>query len=157
MADEHPHARLLHDFYAAFARCDAEGMVACYHPEVRFSDPVFRDLRGDRAGGMWRMLCGRAADLEVEHSDVVADDQSGSAHWEAKSTFGATGRRVHNRIDASFRFDDGKIIEHHDTFDLWRWTRMALGPAGWLLGWSPMVQNKVRSQAGGQLDRFLSK
>ena len=62
-----------------------------------------------------------------------------------------------NRIDASFRFEDGKIIEHTDVFDLWAWSRMALGLPGVLLGWSPIVRNKVRGQAGGQLERFMSK
>jgi hypothetical protein len=61
---------------------------------------------------------------------------------------------VHNKIDASFRFRDGKIAEHTDDFDLYRWTRMALGPVGVLLGWSPLVKGQVRAQAKNQLARF---
>jgi len=145
---------LIQSFYDAFARRDAEAMVACYDGDVRFSDPVFPDLAGERAGNMWRMLCGRAADLEVEASAITADGATGSAHWEAWYTFSATGRKVHNVIDARFRFRDGKIVEHHDSFPLWKWTRMALGPAGVLLGWTPLVQKKVRSQAAAGLDAF---
>jgi ketosteroid isomerase-like protein len=147
-------AAVIASFYDAFGRRDAEAMVACYHPEVRFSDPVFLDLRGPHAGNMWRMLCERAADLEIEASDISADESSGRAHWEARYTFSATGRPVHNRIEARFRFEDGQIIEHRDAFPLWRWTRMALGPAGTLLGWSPLVQNKVRAQAAAGLAVF---
>ena len=40
---------------------------------------------------MWRMLCGRATDLRVEHSEVEAEGDEGSAHWEAYYTF-STGR-----------------------------------------------------------------
>lgn len=153
----HPHAVLIQSFYDAFARRDAEAMVACYHPQVHFSDPVFPDLQGQAAGDMWRMLCGRAQDLVIRSSNIQADDQTGSAHWDADYTFSATGRMVHNRIDAAFRFQDGKIIDHKDTFDLYAWTRMALGVSGILLGWTPMVQNKVRGQAAAGLAAFQKK
>jgi ketosteroid isomerase-like protein len=148
-----PNERLIHDFYTSFQKRDAAAMVACYHPQVRFSDPVFPDLRGARAGAMWRMLCGRATDLAIEFRDVAADGQRGSAHWDARYTYSATGRLVLNRIDAAFEFEGGKIIRHTDAFDLYRWARQALGPIGWLLGWSPPVQNKIRRTAGAALDK----
>ena len=150
------HAELIDRFYAAFAAQDAEAMIACYHPEVRFSDPVFPDLDAREAAGMWRMLCKRAKDFSLEHSDVKAEGDRGSAHWEARYVFSATGRQVHNVIDAEFRFADGKIIDHRDRFDFYRWSRQALGPAGLLLGWTPVVRNKVRAQARAGLDAFLS-
>lgn len=151
----HPHADLLERFYTAFGERDAETMVACYADDAKFSDPVFPDLDAKHVRGMWRMLCERGADLELEHSGIEADDTSGKAHWEARYTFSATGRKVHNIIDASFKLRDGKIIEHHDVFDFWRWSRQALGATGVLLGWTPMVKNKIRRVAGKQLDRYL--
>lgn len=153
----HPNAALVDQFYKAFAAGDAEAMVACYHPEIHFSDPVFMDLRGDRAGGMWRMLTSRAKDLKITHSNVTADHREGSAHWEADYTFGATGLPVHNVIDARFTFRDGKIIRHADTFDLYRWAGMALGLKGKLLGWLPPVQNGIRKKAAAGLDAWMSK
>jgi len=153
----HPHAELIETFYTAFAKHDGQAMADCYHPDVQFSDPVFTDLKGPRAGGMWKMLTGRAKDLEVEFSNVSADDDTGKAHWDASYTFSATGRHVDNHIDATFRFADGKIIEHRDVFDLWAWTRQALGLPGVLLGWSPIVQGKVRRTAGASLDAYMAK
>ena len=150
----HPHAGLIETFYSSFQKRDAEGMVACYHPEVVFSDPVFHELAGARACAMWRMLCERATELAVDYRDVRADDRSGSAHWEARYLFSATGRRVHNVIDATFEFRDAKIIRHADTFDLWRWAGMALGPRGKLLGWLPPVQRAIHDKAVGGLDAF---
>lgn len=151
----HPNAATIRDFYTAFQKRDAAAMAACYHPEVRFSDPVFPDLRGPRAGAMWQMLCERGADLVIEFRDVTADDQRGSAHWDARYTYSGTGRKVLNRIDASFEFDGGKIVGHTDRFDLYRWARQALGPVGLLLGWTPMVQNKIRRTAAVALDRHM--
>lgn len=143
----HPHEALLHRFYEAFQQQDAEAMAACYHPEVTFDDPVFQGLVGERAGNMWRMLCSRATDLEITFDAVTADDQTGQAHWEARYTFSPTGNPVHNVIDARFTFRDGLIASHRDTFDLWRWSRMALGVKGVLLGWAPPVQGAIRKQA----------
>jgi ketosteroid isomerase-like protein len=152
----HPNAQRIADFYAAFQRRDGAAMAACYHREVEFSDPVFPDLRGERAGAMWRMLCQRATDLEVAARDITADDTRGSAAWDARYTFGDTGRRVHNRITATFDFEDGLIRRHRDDFDLYRWARQALGPVGVVLGWTPLVRNKIRHTAGGALDRFVA-
>jgi ketosteroid isomerase-like protein len=153
----HPNAALLRDFYAAFGRRDAEGMIACYAPDVAFSDPVFPALRGDEARAMWRMLCERGKDLRVEASGIEADDTLGKAHWEAWYTFSATGQKVHNVIDATFGFRDGKIVRHADHFDLRRWAGMALGWKGKLLGWAPPLQGAIRRQADGGLRAYMRK
>jgi hypothetical protein len=104
---------------------------------------------------MWRMLCERGKDLKIEFRDIEADESTGSAHWEAWYTFSATGRRVHNIIDAHFEFKDGKIIRHRDSFSFWAWASQALGPMGRLLGWSGPVKNRVRAQAAKSLAAFL--
>ena len=104
---------------------------------------------------MWRMLCERGTDLEIAHSEVATEGERGSAHWVADYSFSATGRSVHNEIDASFVFSDGLIAEHTDSFDLWLWARQALGPVGVVLGWSPPVQNKIRGQARENLEAFM--
>jgi uncharacterized protein len=130
-------------------------MAACYGPDAEFSDPVFRDLRGGEVAGMWRMLCERATDLRIELGPVVADGDGGTARWEAWYTFSATGRPVHNVIDARFRFESGLIRRHVDRFDLYGWARQALGLRGVLLGWAPPVQHTIRAQARRSLDKFL--
>lgn len=150
-------AALITRFYEAFSQRDHATMAASYAPDAHFSDPVFPDLRGAKIGGMWRMLCELGTDLELTFSDVVGTEAGGSAHWEARYTFSATGKKVHNVIDATMKIRDGKIVEHVDGFDFYRWSRMALGVPGVLLGWTPLVRNKVRAQAGAQLDRFCHK
>ena len=132
-------------------------MNACYVADVVFEDPAFGELRGDEARGMWKMLCARAKDLQVNASDIDADDIRGRAHWEAIYTFSQTGRRVHNKIDASFEFRDGLIAVHRDRFDFWAWSRQALGAPGLLLGWTPFLRGKVRVQARSGLRRFLAE
>ena len=147
---------LIEKFYTAFQQKDYAGMIACYHSDVHFSDPVFTDLHGSQAKAMWHMLCERGKDLQVVFSDVEADERNGRAHWEATYTF-STGRKVHNIIDAALEFQDGLIIRHQDSFDLWRWTRMALGPTGLFLGWTPLIQNRIRQTALAGLEKFMAK
>jgi len=147
---------LITSFYEGFERKDHAGMAACHHPEIHFSDPVFLDLSGGEVRAMWHMLCERGTDLTVSFGDVRADDATGGAHWEARYTLTPGGREIHNVIDASFEFRDGLILRHRDDFDLWRWTRMALGPTGTLAGWSPPIQNKVRATAMSGLRRFMA-
>ncbi|MEL6344329.1 MAG: nuclear transport factor 2 family protein [Myxococcota bacterium] len=155
---KHPNEALLEQFYSAFQQRDASAMAACYHPTAaQFSDPVFTDLRDWQIGAMWQMLCERGTDLEISFSDIVADSTQGSARWEAKYTFTATGRTVHNIIRATFTFEDGHITAHQDTFKLWRWSRMALGVRGLLMGWMPPVQATIRRQAATSLERYIEK
>ena len=145
--------------YAAFARLDGAAMQACYAPDATFDDEVF-SLKGQaQIGGMWRMLCDTTKAKSMAHWKlVVSDITARSAHWEAHYLFSASGRLVHNKIDAAFTFDgNGLITTHRDRFDFWTWSRQALGARGLLLGWSSFLRNKVRAQAAAKLQRFLGK
>lgn len=151
------------DFYGAFARLDPDGMARCYADDAAFDDEVF-SLRGKReVMGMWRMLCDAVkdkgqGDWKLAWSGVAADGATGRAHWDAHYRFGATGRLVHNSIDAAFDFDDrGRIARHRDRFDFWAWSRQALGAPGVLLGWTPVLRNGVRRKADANLRRYLAR
>ena len=152
----HPNAQLITRFYEAFSKRDGLTMAACYHPEASFQDGAFI-LKGEQVGHMWRMLCERGKDLTLTYSDVVADDTTGSAKWEANYTFSATKRPVNNLIESSFTFRDGLIYTQNDVFDFWRWSRQALGAPGLFLGWSSFLQNKVRAQAMAGLAAWKPK
>lgn len=148
---------LITRFYEAFARRDGAAMAACYHPEARFSDPAFPNLRGAEIGAMWTMLCQRAQEFSLTFRDVQADAARGTAHWEAKYLFSKTGRHVHNIIEAEFAFKDGLIVAHDDRFSFWRWSRQALGLPGVLLGWSAFLRGKVQAEAAKGLAIFQKK
>jgi hypothetical protein len=106
---------------------------------------------------MWRMLAERGKDLEVSVRDIRADDNTGSAHWDARYTYSATGRKVLNRVDAHFQFQAGQIVVHHDIFNLWRWAAQALGPSGLLLGWSPIMRRAIQRNAQLTLDKYIAR
>ena len=144
--------------YAAFAKLDSDTMATCYADNAAFDDEAF-SLKGKvQVTGMWAMLCdatkAKGRDVwKLEYRDVTER----SAHWEATYRFSATGRMVHNVIEAEFDFDSaGLIVRQRDRFDFWRWSRQALGTPGLLLGWSPLLRNKVRATAAKNLERFLA-
>jgi SnoaL-like domain len=152
----HPHEELIEQFYTCFQQKDPAGMAACYHPDAVFSDPIFQTLKRERAVAMWQMLLGRAKDMKVIFSAIQADEQQGTAHWDAHYTYSATGHKVHNVVDASFRFQDGLILVHQDSFDLTKWAAQALGTSGRLLGWTPFMQQAIRSNAAKGLDAYIN-
>jgi ketosteroid isomerase-like protein len=147
--------RVITALYDALDRGAGEAMAILYAPEASFRDPAFGELSGEEAGDMWRMLTSRATDLDVELAEHDGDDESGSARWIATYTF-RTGRPVRNEIRASFRFRDGKIVEHVDRFSFSRWARQALGPSGWVLGLWPF-RLIVRRRARADLARFRAE
>jgi ketosteroid isomerase-like protein len=150
----HANVELINRFYTALSKLDGAGMAACYASDAMFSDPVFTELRNQEPGKMWRMLCQRGRDLTVVFDGVEATDTEGTAHWVATYTFAGTGNKVINDIRASFVFKDGKIVQHKDEFDLYKWARQALGLKGVLLGWTPIMQGAIRNQAATGLAAF---
>jgi len=153
----HPNEQLLHTFYTAFQQRDFKTMQSCYSDHAVFSDPVFTNLNATEVKAMWQMLCTKGKDLQLTFSGVSANHTTGTAHWEAHYTFGATGRKVINKISAQFVFEQGKIVGHQDSFNFYQWARQALGLSGLLLGWTPLMKNKVRSMARHSLNHFLEQ
>jgi uncharacterized protein len=145
---------LIRRLYEEFGQCNGAAMTACYAPDAHFRDPAFGDLEGAEVGAMWRMLTGRATDLEIELHEHDANEETGSAHWIARYTF-STGRPVVNDIQAKFCFADGLIADHVDDFNFRRWARQALGPAGNAVALLPPLRSKARSKALDQLEAFM--
>lgn len=141
-------------FYTAFAKLDYKTMQACYDDNAIFNDPVFGILHGEQIRTMWKMLCTNAKNFSLQFDDINADDEYGTCSWIANYTFSKTGRSVINKVKAHMRFVDGKIAEHTDQFDLYKWSRQAFGVSGWLLGWSGFMKNKIRYQALTNLNNF---
>jgi len=150
---------VIETFYNAFKNKDWETMIACYHEDVHFEDPAFGILKGDRACNMWRMLISsqKGKDFEMQYSNIHYSNNTGTAHWEAQYTFSQTGRKVHNKIDGTFEFKDGKIIKHIDDFNLRSWATQAMGLKGRLLGGTGFFKKKLNAQTNKLLDTFLEQ
>lgn len=161
MSDEE---QLVKVFYTCFQQRDWKGMLDCYHKDIFFYDPVFLNLEGPEVHAMWEMLLRNAKDLELNFSNIRMEPAAepstetyGSCNWVATYTFSQTGRRIVNKGKALFTFSEGKIAEHQDDWNFWKWIRQALGLPGILLGWTPMLQNKIRRQARKNLEKFMTR
>ncbi len=153
----HPNEQKIKGFYTHFNQRDAQKMANFYAKNVYFKDAVF-ELKDNEVNAMWQMLCQRAgADFKVSCKNIKASDTEGSAEWEAFYTFSQTGKKVHNRIKAHFLFKEGKVYQHIDTFDFWKWTRQAFGLLGFLIGWTSFFKRKVSNTAGQNLQKFIQK
>ena len=146
-------AAVIERFYGCFGQRDAEGMAACYTDDVVFSDPAFGELHGERArGNMARVpqRQGPGGGRLRGHGRQA----TGRAHWEADYTFGVTGRKVHNVVEARFDLAGGLIARHTDSFDFATWAGQAFGPVGSVLGHTPLLPFALRRMANRQLDQF---
>ena len=148
---------LIQTFYDAFARLDYTTMQSCYTADPIFNDPVFGILQGREVGSMWEMLCKNAKNFSLHVGKIEVDGEYGTCDWTASYTFSKTGKRVVNKVKAHIRIENGKITEHTDEFDIYKWSRQALGLPGILLGWSGYLKNKIRYDAKKKLQVFMDK
>jgi len=153
-----PKEQVIEEFYSGFADANSATMTSCYHPEIVFQDPVFGILEATDVKDMWEMLLEKSqGNLEINFSDVHSEGEKGSANWSAKYTFSSTNRKVFNKIQADFEFKEGLIYRHIDHFNLYAWSKQALGWKGVLLGWSPFFKKKIQHQALQSLRKYQHK
>jgi ketosteroid isomerase-like protein len=142
-------------FYAAFQNKDAAGMGALYADDATFHDPGFGLLQAADARKMWRMLLKRGKDLTLTFTVQPGPTPDiAITEWIATYTFSQTGRKVRNVIRAEMQVKDGLIRRHVDSFDLWAWSRQALGMPGLLLGWTPMWPGMLQKKTRGTLAAY---
>jgi hypothetical protein len=117
--------QLIERLFTSLDRGDFRSAGDCYCDDSEFRDIAF-DLKGKvDIAAMWHLVCSKQTKLSF--CDIKADDRSGTAYWEALYRFSKTNRLVHNEIDSTFTFRDGKILVHHDRSNRWDWARQALG------------------------------
>ena len=150
------HHKLIKKFYTSFSDGNSKEMVECYHENIVFQDPVFGTLKGERAIKMWEMLLSKKKDdTKISFDNIQTSVKNGKANWVAEYVYGQNNRKVINRVSTDFKFKEGKIIEHIDTFDLWKWTRQAMGILGYLIGWTPFMKSKIQKTTNKKLDKFI--
>ncbi len=152
------HNELLQKFYSSFSNGNAKGMIDCYHENIVFQDPAFGILKGNRAKYMWDMLLSKKDnDLRIDYKILKTDDKNGKVNWTARYNYGPKKRKVINKVTANFEFKDGKILKHTDDFNLWIWSKQALGTSGYLLGWSSYMRDQIQKKINKLLSSFIEK
>lgn len=147
---------IIQKFYTAFSENNSKEMINCYHDQIVFKDPVFGKLKGEKAKKMWAMLLSnKQASSKIKFSKITATKNSGFAKWEATYLYGSKKKPVINKVSAHFIFEDNKIIAHTDNFNLWNWSKQALGFSGAILGWSEFLKRKIQKQANQKLNNHI--
>ncbi len=143
-------------FYSAFAKADAETMISFYDDKIEFEDPAFGKLKGNDAKMMWQMLIERSrGNLKVSHQLNESSETIAKVNWTAVYPFSKTGRIITNHIEAIMIMENGKIIKHTDYFNLWKWSRQAMGWKGFILGWTPFFRKKLQQQTRKMLQQYM--
>ena len=149
---------VLERFYDAFTAGDAAAMTSCYDEQVVFKDPAFGTLKGERARHMWHMLLSKkGAAPTVRYTVLHETDSQGTVEWIAFYNYGVKQRPVINKVTATFVLLDGKILQHTDHFNLWNWSKQALGIPGYLLGWSDFFRSKIQKKTNLMLDQYTAR
>lgn len=153
-----PNEQIIEEFYSGFAAANSDTMNSCYHPEVVFQDPVFGVLQSQDVRDMWEMLIAKSGgNIAIKFSNVVSVGNTGTTNWTADYVFSSTNRKVHNVVQAQFEFKDGLIYRHVDSFDLYAWSKQAMGLKGTLLGWTAFFKRKIQQTALQNLRSFQRK
>jgi len=147
--------QLVHTFYKAFQDRNFKTMQECYSDRATFSDPVFRNLNAGQVRAMWEMFLVKNDSLTISFGNIETVGEMVTARWKANYILSSTGRPVTNNIRSIFRIKNNQIVRHTDRFDLYGWTRQALGIKGILLGWTPFVKTRIRRKAMASLLAYI--
>lgn len=148
----HPNSSLLEKLYTCLNAKNHVGMAACYHPDAEFQDIAFT-LRGNKPiHAMWHLIS--EGDLKASFTIRQVDGQTGMVDLVDDYTFRDTGRPIHNLIQSEFRFEDGLIVQHHDSCNALQWGMQALGPVKGVMSW--LIPSKRREMAMAKLQKFIA-
>jgi hypothetical protein len=143
-------------FYEAMDKRNTTEMNRFYADSLQFSDPVFPKLNATETKAMWDMLVGRSKSIRIEHTVLESGPKHVIVNWIARYNFSKTGRPVANNITTRMDIENNSIVLQKDTFDLYAWSKQALGIQGYLLGWTSFMQNKIRATAQENLKTFMT-
>jgi ketosteroid isomerase-like protein len=135
--------------YESVKQGDAAAAAECYCDDAQYRDRAF-DLKGKPdIAAMWRLVCSRG--VKVDYSDIRTEGSKVKGHWVFDYKFHGT-RPVHNEMNSTVEFRDGKILVHHDDGNRWEWAKQALGtPKAALVTALPFI---LRIQAKKELEAF---
>lgn len=154
----HSNTGLIQHFYQSFANGAIEDMVNCYDDSATFEDPAFGQLKGEDVRNMWRMLLESSkGQLKVTFDSIHENKENVFAKWKAEYVFSQTNRKVVNEIEAHFVVKNGKIIKHIDNFNLWKWSRQALGFKGFIIGYTSFFKKALHKKTHHLLRKFVQK
>jgi ketosteroid isomerase-like protein len=139
-------------FYECLKGNDPAGAAECYCDDATFEDIAF-DLQGKaNIAAMWRFEC--SSGLKIQYRDIRTEGPAVKGHWTCDYKFHGVND-VHNEIDSTFTFRDGKILAHRDDASRWGWAKLALG-----IPWAVLVTAfpfLLRMKAKKELAAFRAK
>lgn len=157
----HANEALMTRLFTALHAHDHVTMASCYHDDAEFRDIAFHRKGREEIHQMWRMICTAGSNIEVADIKVVeATDTAGLArvveNYTVRRPKDQTKRwPVHNEIESTFVFKDGKIFRQDDECDAKEWARQAVGgPIGFLAGRLRFLRSMIASR---KLKKFLDR
>ena len=150
--------QIIHHFFSAFQKKEVKTMQDSYAENAIFNDAVFGTLDATQVKAMWQMLLARSGDINITFNNIKEFGEGKVlANWEASYVFSSTGNKVVNKVKAEFTIAAGKITQHNDRFDFYKWAKQAFGGGGFLLGWTNFFQQRVRLTAKQKLEKYMQK
>lgn len=138
-------------FYDAFSVANIDVLKQLYDKKLIFNDNIFVNLDYNETISMWSSLLVGNKNMSIKYEIKKYSEKYVEVEWIADYLFTSTNRNVKNIILAKMEIDQGKIINHKDNFDFYKWSQMAFGITGVLIGWTSFFKNKVRTEAYNKL------
>ena len=144
----------IHRFFTAYQNKEYTTMQNCYSKDAVYNSPIYGLINAEHVKAMWEMIC-KTNEEESLHFEKIEllDHEYTTCDWSLAYYY--TNRRINNKIKSYLRLENGLIIEHTDAFDLYKWSRMAFGLTGLLIGWSKFFQKKIQKSTRNKLSEFI--
>ena len=153
------------EFFRRYQQHDHAGMRSLLHPDIRFDDMAFHNLRGEDVAAMWRWFClpsARRKDPVDVPAFAILKEEGDAVHVEYRVRYtlqdnpAAKRHEVDYQIQSTLVCKAGKIVEHRDQSCVseFAFARMALGFPRCLAALTPFFRPRLRKESLAKLEEF---
>jgi hypothetical protein len=144
-------------YFDAFSKGDYRTMRSLCDPKITFNDPVYTSLQGKSVFALHHFMAERRICPTITIRSISEKGNRVKVKWTNEYEYATYKTHISIDVRSIFHFEHTSIISQTDQYNLWKWSKMALGFTGTYLGWTPMFRSTLRRSSQQSLATFIQK
>jgi hypothetical protein len=132
----------LKNYVKALIKKESHALADCYSEEANFFDPIFDNLDKENLVKYWELRFTTYKDLKILVLASELYEHSASIKWFI--SYKQKNKKIRYSMVSILEIRNGKIIKQFDHFHFWKMAMQAYGFMGFFLGWTKLMNARVK-------------